>query len=72
METPRYEDVRNAFARLRLEDKARFLIEATAATLADGIETAGALLARGLERCMEACQRRTATGPSGPEAAAES
>ncbi|AEN73014.1 hypothetical protein Rhom172_1085 [Rhodothermus marinus SG0.5JP17-172] len=65
METPRYEDVRNAFARLRLEDKARFLIEATAATLADGIETAGALLARGLECCMEACQRKTATGSAG-------
>ncbi|SHK78457.1 hypothetical protein [Rhodothermus profundi] len=62
MEAPRYEEVRNAFIRLRLEDKARFLIEATAATLADGIEAVGALLARGLERCMESSQRRAASG----------
>ncbi len=72
MEAPRYEDVRNAFSRLRLEDKARFLIEATAVTLADGIEMAGALLARGLERCMEACARRTATDSSSTGAATES
>lgn len=69
METPRYEDVRNAFVRLRLEDKTRFLIEATAATLADGIEAVGALLARGLERCITACQRKASTGPSNAAAA---
>ncbi|CAM3260996.1 hypothetical protein RHBI111906_05040 [Rhodothermus bifroesti] len=54
MESFRYEDVRRVFERLKLEDKVRFLIEATAVTLADGIEAAGAALSRGLERCMAA------------------
>ncbi len=72
METPRYEEVREAFVRLRLEEKARFLIEATAATLADGIEAAGALLARGLERCLEVCQQKPRPDPSGTSATAES
>ncbi|MDQ7039497.1 MAG: hypothetical protein Q9M35_00970 [Rhodothermus sp.] len=72
MEAPRYEEVRKAFARLRLEEKARFLIEATAATLADGIEAAGTLLARGLERCLEVCQQKTRPEPSGTGTTAES
>jgi hypothetical protein len=52
MEPFRYEDVRRAFERLKLKDKVRFLIEATAVTLAEGIEAAGAALSRSLERCM--------------------
>jgi hypothetical protein len=48
-----YDQVRHDFEDLEMETRARFLVEASASTLAKGIERAGHVLAEGLEDVIE-------------------
>jgi hypothetical protein len=58
----RYDEARRNFDDLDVEDRARFLIEATASTLAHGLLRAGEALADGLEDVIR--QARTQAAPS--------
>jgi len=61
-----YDRVRRDFEELEIEKQARFLIEASASTLARGLEEVGSLLADGLEDVLRR-ERGSRTRPeSGP------
>ncbi len=70
-----YEQLRRAFDELDVEKRARFLIEASASTLAAGLEQVGHVLAHGLEDVMHEGPRSsgsssdTGPGPAEPETA---
>ena len=63
-----YDRMRRDFEDLEVEKRARFLIEASASTLAKGLEEVGRVLADGLEDVMGKAERQPASGsdPSGP------
>ena len=67
----RYDEARRTFDDLDVEDRARFLVEATASTLAHGLLRAGEVLADGLEDAIRQArkQSRRSTGSEGPGAA---
>lgn len=67
----RYDETRRQFDDLAPEEQARFLLEATAATLADGIEHVGRTLAEGLQDTLRQARRRTRETPSAGPGAAE-
>jgi len=58
----RYREARRHFDELEIEERSRFLIEATASTLADGVMRAGEVLADGIEETLR--QARGASGRS--------
>ena len=58
-----YDRMRRDFEELGFEKKAQFLIEASASTLAKGIEQVGHVLAEGLGDVMR--DRRPSSGPAG-------
>ena len=65
-----YDEARRNFDDLDVEDRARFLVEATASTLANGLLQAGEALADTLEETIRRARERS--GPSsgqGPGAA---
>jgi len=65
-----YDEARRNFDDLDVEDRARFLVEATASTLANGLMQAGEALADTLEETIRRARERS--GPSsrqGPGAA---
>lgn len=65
-----YDRVRRDFEELEIEKRTRFLIEASASTLAKGLEQVGHVLAEGLEDVMRYERRsRTRSEESGPGAA---
>lgn len=45
----RYDDARRHFEELEVEERARFLLEASVSTLAQGLEQAGRVLSDGLD-----------------------
>ncbi len=63
--------VREAFERLAVEDRALFLIEATASTLALGVEQAGRALAEELGRWFGGAHEADPPAEAAPEAAHE-
>jgi hypothetical protein len=67
----RYDEARRTFDDLDVEERARFLIEATASTLAHGLLRAGEALADGLEDAIRQAQKRSrrSKGKRGPGAA---
>lgn len=67
----RYDDARSSFDDLDVEERARFLVEATASTLAHGLLRAGETLAEGLEDAIRRARSRTARSdrPRGSRAA---
>ena len=70
-----YDRVRHDFEELEVEKQAQFLIEASASTLAKGIEQAGQVLADELGNVMHRAGRSSASsskagpGPAEPETA---
>jgi hypothetical protein len=62
-----YDRMRRDFEELEFEKQAQFLIQASASTLAKGIEQVGRALADGLGDVMH--RRRRSSGTSGPGAA---
>ncbi|PSQ98135.1 MAG: hypothetical protein BRD51_03420 [Bacteroidetes bacterium SW_11_64_17] len=65
-----YDQVRHNFEDLKIEERARFLIEASASTLAKGVEQVGHVLAEGLEDVIRHERRsETRAEESGPGAA---
>ncbi|MFB6279129.1 MAG: hypothetical protein ABEK75_06455 [Salinibacter sp.] len=65
-----YDQVRHDFEDLEIEERARFLVEASASTLAKGVEQVGHVLAEGLEDMMRGEHRsRRRAEESGPGAA---
>jgi NCAIR mutase (PurE)-related protein len=65
-----YDQVRHNFEDLEIEERARFLIEASASTLAKGVEQVGHVLAEGLEDVIRHERRsETRAEESGPGAA---
>ena len=64
-----YERVRSGFKHLEFEDQARFLVEATARTVARSIEEAGRLVADELDQFFR--RRPGHSAEEGPEAASE-
>ncbi len=66
----RYEDARRRFEDLEVEEQTRFLIEATASTLAQGLKQAGAALADGIEDVVRQARRRSASGSGRSHSAA--
>lgn len=71
-----YDEARRNFDDLNAEERARFLVEATASTLARGMLQAGELLADGLEDVIRQAGRRSGhrsenrgPGPAEPETA---
>lgn len=65
-----YDQVRRNFEELEIEKRTRFLIEASASTLAKGLEQVGHVLAEGLEDVMRQGRRsRTRSEEAGPGAA---
>jgi hypothetical protein len=65
-----YERTRRDFDSLSLEEQASFLVDATASTLARGIETLGRELAREVERAFKQ-ERASASGTGGRPGPAE-
>lgn len=67
----RYDEARSSFDDLDVEERARFLVEATASTLAHGLLRAGETLAEGLEDAIRQARSRTARAdrPRGSRAA---
>ena len=67
----RYEDARRSFDHLDVEERARFLVEATASTVAQGVLRAGEVLADGLEDTLRQVRKRSAASGErqGPGAA---
>ena len=63
-----YDRTRRQFDDLRLEDKAIFLVEATASTFACGLEEAGRAVAGGLDDLFRGAGRRSGgrSGTRGP------
>jgi len=66
---PRYEETRRRFDELDVEHKTRFLVEATASTLARGVQHVGELLADGLEDVFRRARRGSASSAHRPGAA---
>ena len=66
---PRYEEARRRFDDLDVEGQARFLIEATASTLAQGVLQVGKGLADGLDAFLRDARRGPAASRPGPGAA---
>lgn len=66
-----YEQLRRAFDELDVEKRARFLIEASASTLAAGLEQVGHVLADGLEDVMRQGPRSSASSGAGGPGPAE-
>ena len=65
-----YDETRRNFDDLDVEDRARFLVEATASTLANGLVQAGEALADTLEKTIRRARERSAPSPrQGPGAA---
>lgn len=65
-----YDQMHRDFEELEFEEQAQFLIEASASTLARGIEQVGQVLADGLGDVMHRSRRSSgASGTSGPGAA---
>lgn len=71
-----YDKTRRNFEDLDVEERARFLVEGTASTLAHGLLQAGEALADGLEEAIRQTRRRSArrsekrgTGAAEPETA---
>ncbi|MFB6098770.1 MAG: hypothetical protein ABEK84_06620 [Salinibacter sp.] len=65
-----YERVRRDFEELEIETRARFLIEASASTLAKGLEEVGRVLAEGIEDTVRRANRSSErTAPHEPGAA---
>lgn len=67
----RYDQARRQFDDLAPEEQAQFLIEATASTLAHGIQRAGKMLSRGLQDTVRRAQKRPASESSAGPGAAE-
>jgi hypothetical protein len=67
----RYDEARENFDGLDVEERARFLVEATASTLAHGLLRAGEALADGLEDTIRQARQRARRGEDrqGPGAA---
>jgi hypothetical protein len=67
----RYHEARRNFDDLDVEERARFLVEATASTLAHGLLQAGEALAEGLEDAVRQARKRAARSSEarGPGAA---
>ena len=72
----RYDEARRNFDGLDVEERARFLVEATASTVAHGLLQASEALADGLEEAIRRARRRSArrsgkqgAGPAEPETA---
>ncbi len=63
-----YERARSEFDRLRGEDKAVFLLEATVASVARGVETLGRQVAEALENAFRPPQSEPASQPDHPAA----
>lgn len=55
-----YDEARRNFDDLDVEERARFLVEATASTVAHGLLQAGEALADGLEDAIRQARRRSA------------
>lgn len=68
---PRYDQARRRFDELDVEEQACFLVEATATTLARGLQLAGESLATGLEDVLRQAKRRTSSHRRGGPGAAE-
>lgn len=68
---PRYDQARRRFDELDVEEQACFLVEATATTLARGVEQAGELLATGLEDVLRQAKQRTSARDRESPGAAE-
>lgn len=68
---PRYDQARRRFDELDVEEQACFLVEATATTLARGVQQAGERLATGLEDVLRQAKRRTSSHRRGGPGAAE-
>lgn len=66
-----YDEARRNFDDLDVEDRARFLVEATASTLANGLLQAGEALADTLEETIRRARTRSGhpSGHQGPGAA---
>ena len=67
-----YDQMHRDFEELEFEEQAQFLIEASASTLARGIEQVGQVLADGLGDVMHRSRRASGTsgpGPAEPETA---
>jgi hypothetical protein len=64
--TSRYQQARRRFDELEIEERSRFLIEATASTLAEGVVQAGTLLADGIEEALRRA-RRASEAPHGQQ-----
>ncbi len=66
-----YDEARRNFDDLDVEERARFLVEATASTLAHGLLQAGEALADGLEEAIRQTRKESAppSGRRGPGAA---
>lgn len=71
-----YDEARRNFDDLNVEERARFLVEATASTLAHGVQQAGEALADGLEEAIRQTRHRSGhrsekggTGAAEPETA---
>jgi hypothetical protein len=56
----RYDEARRNFDDLSVEERTRFLVEATASTLARGLLEAGEALADGLEDAIRRARKRSA------------
>lgn len=72
----RYDETRRSFDDLGVEEQTRFIVEATASTLARGLMEAGEALADGLEDVVRNTRRRARSeesadgpGPAEPETA---
>ncbi|MFO8100245.1 MAG: hypothetical protein R6T83_11575 [Salinibacter sp.] len=68
----RYDQTRRQFEAFSPEERTRFLIEATASTLAQGIESVGRTLAHGLQDTVRRARQRSGgdgskPGPAEPE-----
>ncbi|MFB6247086.1 MAG: hypothetical protein ABEL97_00785 [Salinibacter sp.] len=61
-----YEQTRRRFDELDVEAQSRFLVEAAASTLAQGVVQAGSALAEGLEDALRRARRHDPSASSGP------
>ena len=66
-----YDQTRRQFDDLTPDKQAQFLIEATASTLAHGIERVGKVLARGLQDTVRRAQQQSPAGSGAGPGAAE-
>jgi hypothetical protein len=62
----RYDQARRSFDELDVEEQATFLVEATASTLARGVQTVGEALADRLEEVLRRRRRPSASRSGGP------